>query len=125
MAIKISFDGNLVRDPELRDIAGQKACTFTVASRTRKKQQDGTYLTNYFDCTYFGKIAESFYARVQKGTNVTVWGEFVGDEYESKNGKKTALRVTVDSVSANARLKEASGTRSRSQASSADDTLPF
>lgn len=136
MAAKIVIVGNLTRDPEMKDIGNQKACVFSVAARTRGKNDDGTYKANFYDCTYFGKMGESVFNRAQKGTGVTVWGDLVADAYTSNNEARPSLRVTVESVECMSRIKEngaattSATPRPRQNvavtaAPSASDELPF
>jgi len=129
MAAKIAITGNLTKDPELKDIGSQKACVFSVAVRTHVKK-DGAYKTDYYDCTYFGKMGEAMYARAQKGTGVTVWGSFASDAYMSGNEPRAALRINVDAVDCMSRLKESGPAPTRRSSVAAMDQsdsniLPF
>lgn len=128
MAAKITITGNLTRDPELKQLGGQSAAAFTVAVRTRAKNNDGSYKSNFYDCTLFGKLGEYFMARAQKGTGVVVIGDLVADAYIGKQGNsneaRPTLRVSVDTAECTSRMKEA-GTAVAAAAPVDDNTPPF
>lgn len=122
MAAKVTVIGNLTRDPEMKTLGGQQAATFSVAVRTRAKNADGTYKSNFYDCTFFGKMGEYFMTRAQKGTGVTVIGDLAVDVYTPTNGEaRPSLRLTVDTAECMSRIKDASA-----PARAADsDVIPF
>lgn len=123
MAAKITITGNLTRDPEMKQLGSQSAATFTVAVRSRMKNPDGSYKSNFYDCTFFGKMGEYFIARAQKGTGVVVIGDLTADAYLSNNEARPTLRITVDSAECMVRLKEAGAAQAAQPA--ADDDIPF
>ena len=123
MAAKMSITGNLTRDPEMKTLGGKPACAFSVAVRTRTKGQDGAYKTNFYDCTWFGSFAENFCSRAQKGTGVTVYGDLTADIYTAGGEPRLALRLNVDTVEAQSRLREA-GAAAPAAAAVADDNIP-
>lgn len=127
MAAKLTITGNLTRDPEMKTLGNQPACTFTVAVRTRTKNADGSYKPNYYDCTFFGKMGEYFMARAQKGTGVVVIGDLTADVYTPSGGQaRPSLRLNVDAAECMARLKEAEAAPAQQAAhSAADDVIPF
>lgn len=125
MSAKAFITGNITREPEMKDIGGQKACVFSVATRTSTKDREsGEYITNFYDCTYFGKLAEGFFARAQKGTGVVVIGDVCAQAYLSNGEARPALRIKADSVEAMSRLKEAGTSRSAAP-STPDMDIPF
>lgn len=124
MAVYVSISGNLTKDPELKDIGNQKCCAFTVATRTHAKVKDGVgYKTDYYDCSYFGKMGEHFYNRAQKGTGVTVWGALATDVYTVRGEARPSLRVKVDSAECMARMKDSSS--SETPVENVNDVIPF
>ena len=123
MASKATIIGNLTRDPEMKTLGGQQAATFTVAVRTRAKNADGSYKSNFYDCTFFGKMGEYFMTRAQKGTGVTVIGDLAVDVYTPANGEaRPSLRLTVDTAECMSRIKETSSAPARTAES---DVIPF
>jgi len=127
MAAFTTITGNLTRDPEMKTIGAQQACVFSVAARTRTKNDDGTYKTNFYDCTFFGKMGEFFMARAQKGTAVTVVGELTADAYLSNGEARPSLRLNVNVAECQGRMKEpGSAPAKRETASRADENIaPF
>lgn len=125
MAAKAWITGNITRDPEMAMIGGQNACKFTVAVRTSTKDKDsGNYIVNYYDCTYYGKLGENFYARAQKGTGVTVVGDVCAHAYVSNNEARPAMRMRVDTAEAMSRLKDAAAP-THTASTAPDMDIPF
>ena len=99
--------GNLCSDPEMRQIGANNACSFRVAVHTASKDKNGDYVSNFYDCTIFGKRGERFYSRAQKGSAVTVWGETAAVEYTTKDGTtKTSLRMSADNGEVHTKIKD-------------------
>ena len=95
----VTLDGNLTRDPELRPVGVNNVCNYTVAVNTDTKNEDGTYGTNYYDCSTWGKTGEYIFSKLQKGTEVTVYGELEAIEKPDKDGNmRTRLRVKTYNV---------------------------
>jgi len=132
MSAQINIDGNLVRDPEIKDVNGSKVCSFTIACSTRMKKEDGTYDTNFFDCSLWGKPGEYIASRAKKGMRVKTYGHFHQDEYTNKDQEKR-YRLRVDSFGADIlqKLEPASGAAAPvakaapAPAAKDDDDLPF
>lgn len=105
----VTIHGNLVRDPELREVgaAKSKVASFTVAVSTANKKQDGTYDTNFYDVSLWGPRGEAFMDRAEKGTAVQVVGDLSMVEYVSQkdNQKHNRLRVDAYKVKITARPK--------------------
>lgn len=127
MSAKVTITGNITRDPELKVLGGQNAATFCVAARTRTKGADGTYKSNFYDCTFFGKMGEYFMTRAQKGTGVVVIGDLSADVYTPAGGQpRPTLRINVDAAECMSRLKESgSAPAAPAATAAADNTIPF
>lgn len=126
MAAKITIVGNLTKDPEMKTIGAQNACVFSVAVRTRAKAADGTYKSNFYDCTFFGKMGEYFMNRAQKGSGVTIIGDLAADAYVSSGGEaRPSLRLTVDTAECMSKIKDGAAAPARPAASADKDTIPF
>lgn len=131
---KVTLIGNLVRDPEVRDVNNTKVLSFTVAVSTLTKREDGQYESNFYDCSYWWPRAEHLTERLQKSTQVVVFGDLQQVEYTDKEGNHRArLRVNVSDVRPLARQKgaeEAMAARAAAQAQppapvQPDNDLPF
>ena len=125
MAAFVTIVGNLTRDPVMEVVGGQNACRFSVGARTRtKNKEDGTYKSNFYECTFFGKQGEYFFARAQKGTSVTVMGDLTVDAYLSNGEARPSLRLHVNSAECQARMKEP-GSVAAQPVAPATDAAPF
>jgi single stranded DNA-binding protein len=71
------LDGNLTRAPEIRyTTSGMPVCTFTVASHSvQGTGDDRREVTAFIPVTTIGKLAETSYRNLRKGTAVTVMGK--------------------------------------------------
>ena len=102
--------GNLIRDPETKNVNGNVVCSFTVAVNTTNKKPDGTYDSNFYDCSLWGRpgangelpaVIKYFTDRAQKGSGVVAWGELSQREYVGQDGinkARLSLRVTTANV---------------------------
>lgn len=84
----VILSGNLGQDPEIRIAqSGNTVASFSLAVR-RKVQKDGEDISDWFNCTAFGKKAEFCEKYLHKGSRVMVVGEIQNNNYEDKNGTK-------------------------------------
>jgi len=98
-AANISIVGNLTRDPELRQRAGQTVCDFSVGVHTDYKQNE-EYVNNYYECSLWGKRGETFAQRAKKGDLVSVRGSVALTSYLAKDGQqKSSLHLSADAAS--------------------------
>ena len=117
---KIRFTGNLVRDPELKQVKDSTLCSFCVAVHTGEKKDDGTYGTDYYNCSAWGTATAAYLMNtLQKGTLVSVTGDLRTKSYISdKDGTaRTDLRTNVFDVDVLARRKGYERDRDAAEAS--------
>lgn len=99
MINKVFFAGNITREPELRQTNGGMAVLgFGLAVNDRRKnQQTGEWedVPNFFDCTMFGKRAESVSRFLHKGSKVSVEAKARWHSWQAQDGTK---RSKVDFV---------------------------
>lgn len=132
---KITFVGNVVRDPMSRQAGASTVVSMSVAVSTMNKGDDGNYQSDFYDVSVWGKAGENVLQKVQKGTQVWVTGDFSSGSYMGNDGQKRfVLRVNATDVRPLARMKEGGGhnaapapSRSRSSYQRQDDenTMPF
>ncbi|MDE3021939.1 MAG: single-stranded DNA-binding protein [Pseudomonadota bacterium] len=128
----ISVSGNLGKDSEMRSLAdGTPVLSFSVAdSQGRDKN------SIWWDCSLFGKRADSLQTYLVKGQQVTVIGNVTEREWTDKDGqKRKSFGVRVQDVALMGGKREASEPRQASrppekQAGSSfyymdDSDLPF
>lgn len=91
----ISISGNLGKDAEVRHLpTGDAVCNFSVAdSQGRDKP------SIWWNCSLFGKRAESLSQYLTKGQTVTVIGTITEREWTDKEGnKRKAQEVRVSDL---------------------------
>jgi single-strand DNA-binding protein len=96
----ITVTGNIGNDVGIAFTSSNKAyLKFSIANTPRIKKdevwQDG--VTTWFNCTIWGRDAETAIEHLRKGTRVIVTGRFAGNTYTDKEGKeRTSLDISVD-----------------------------
>lgn len=92
--------GRLTRDAEIRYTQGGMAITgFSIAVNRRIKKGDQWQdEANFFDCTLFGKSAESMTKYLTKGQQIAVDGELKQDRWEKNGEKHTRIQIVCNSV---------------------------
>jgi single-strand DNA-binding protein len=97
---KIFIIGNLGRDPEPRYTpTGQMVTSFSVATNYRYKTASGEQReeTEWFNCSAFGKLAETCNQYLSKGQQVYVEGRLSSRTYQTRDGQtrfSNDIRVT-------------------------------
>ena len=124
----ITLAGGLGRDAEVKYLNnGDPICNFSVAdSQGRDKP------TIWWNCTLYGKRAESLSQYLTKGQAVTVVGTVTEREWQDKEGnKRKSMDVRVSEIALQGGRKEAEPQEERRQAPAPaqtnidDDDLPF
>ena len=70
----VIIDGNLTKDPTLKQVGRKNVCNFTVAVNVNGKNEDGTNRANFYDCSAWDTAGEYAFSKLKKGTEVTVRG---------------------------------------------------
>ena len=97
----ITVTGNIGNDFGIAFTSGNKAyAKFSLANTPRIKKddvwQDG--VTTWFNCTIWGRDAETAVENLRKGARAIVTGRFAANTYTDKEGKeRTSLDISVDS----------------------------
>lgn len=99
----LTIAGNVGRDSELRQVntasGTQSVLSFAVAVKSSKKGDDGKYLSTWFDCSLWGKRAETLVQYIKKGQSIAVVGEVELEQYTSSQGQAGAkMKVNVSNV---------------------------
>jgi single-strand DNA-binding protein len=99
---KIFIIGNLGQDPTMRYTpAGQAVTSFNVASNHRYKTSSGEQReeTEWFNCSAFGKLAETCNQYLSKGQQVYVEGRLSTRTYQTQRGEtRQSLDVRVSDI---------------------------
>lgn len=100
----ITIAGTLGRDAELKYLNnGDAICNFSIADSMGKDKG-----TIWWNCTLFGKRAESLSGYLSKGQSVTVSGTITEREWADKEGmKRKSMDVRVNEVALQGGRKDA------------------
>lgn len=107
MLPRITIDGRLAADPELRfGQSGTPICRMRVVASDRrlnqqtKEWEDGDTL--WIDVTAFKQLAENVVESVQKGDLVVITGKIKTEEWEDRESgqKRSKIAMIADSVAA-------------------------
>ena len=96
----VALIGRLTRDAEMRFTNGGMAiASFSIAVNKRKKNGDQWEdEAHYFDCTLFGKAAESIEGWLKKGKQVAVQGELRQSRWEQDGQNRSKIEIVANSV---------------------------
>ena len=98
---KVLLMGNLTRDVELKQTAGnQSVAEIGLAVNRRFKDRDGNDReeTTFVDCEAWGRTAEVMAQYLAKGSPVFIEGRLKLDSWQDQSGnKRSKMRVVVDS----------------------------
>ncbi|AEV28496.1 single stranded DNA-binding protein [Sphaerochaeta pleomorpha str. Grapes] len=111
----VALVGRLTRESELRYSSGGMAiCRFSIAVNRRKRTGDNKWEdeANFFDCTMFGKSAESLNQYLEKGRQVSILGELRQSRWEQDGQARTRVEIAVNSLQL---LSSPNGERSESR----------
>lgn len=92
MAASISILGNTGSNAELRySEQGLPIASFSIASNSFKNTPEGkVQITEWFNVTAFGKVAETIAAHVKKGTHLLVLGRLTFNPWVTNGGEPRA-----------------------------------
>lgn len=114
---QITLVGRIGQDAALKQTqSGASFATFSVATQTLLKKQDGTWdhPTTWHSCVMWGKRAETLASHLKKGTTVIVTGSISYREGTAKDGSKQRyVDINVDDVQL---LADASSSKSERSA---------
>ena len=85
---KVIFCGRTTKDIEMRYSQGENSMAIGRFSIAIDSGYGDKKKTNFFNCTIFGKQAETFERYVPKGTKVLLECEANQNQYTDKNGNK-------------------------------------
>ena len=96
----VNLIGRLTRDAELRYSSdGTAILKFSIAvNRSVKKGDKWEDEASFFDCTMFGKMAESVNKYLEKGKQVSIIGELVQNRWEKDGQKHSRVEIIVNKL---------------------------
>lgn len=90
----ITTVGYLTADPTLSTTPnGQQACKFRLGANNKRRDENNNNMTNFYNCTAWGKTGETISKFFHKGSRIMVSGDLTIRDYVDKNG---APRVSID-----------------------------
>lgn len=98
---KVTIEGNLTRDPELKAIpSGQNVATFSIATNRKYKDKDGNMKdeTEYHNIVIWGKDAENAGKYLGKGNSVFVEGRLQTRSWEKDGVKQYRTEVVAERI---------------------------
>lgn len=85
----IVLNGRITANPEIKRTNNTQAayCQFSLAVRNDWADKDGSYGTQFFDCSAFGGTAEFIGRNIHKGDMLLVRGSLAVQSYQDKDNK--------------------------------------
>ena len=128
---RISFEGNIGSEPELRFLpSGQAICKFSVAVNQRKKVGDEWKDTNttWYRVAVWGRMAEAA-VELKKGSKVLVVGTVIGESWEKDGKSGYSQEVSAESIAVCLSLQTARPAQATSDPwanqTASSDSAPF
>ena len=125
----LTIIGNIVRDPEVRTTkTGKTVCNFWVAVNSKRKDQNGDSITDFFLVSAWNALGENCGRYLAKGRKVAVSGTVSCRAYQTQAGE---IRSEMDVLADVVEFLSPSGQNAQpSQAETftpvePDDDLPF
>lgn len=97
----VLIEGNLVRDPEQKQLeSGSQLCTFSVASnRYFNQDNEKKSEVSFFDVEVWNKTAELCAKTLSKGRGVRVVGRLKQDRWSDKDGRShSKVKIVGENV---------------------------
>lgn len=90
----LTIAGNVGKDAQLRDAAGDKVLNFSLAVDNGKDKNGNKRDATWFDCAIWGKRAESLERHITKGTKLCLTGRPGARAHDGK----AYLQITVQDL---------------------------
>ena len=97
---RVFLIGRLVRDPEMKQTQnGKSFCKFSIANnRTYVVDGNKREETSFLNCVAFGRLSEIIQQYCQKGKQIAVEGRLTQRSWDSPEGKKSIVEITVENM---------------------------
>lgn len=97
---KIILIGRLTKEPELKACnSGTEVCNFAIAVDRRMKDANGEKLTDFIDCTAWGKTGVFVNTYFHKGDGIAIEGRMESRKWQDKDGSnRISWGATCDNV---------------------------
>lgn len=96
----VQLAGNLTRDPELKEVAGNTLASFGLAINRKYKTKSGETKEEctFVDVTSWGRQAELVGQYLTKGRNCLIEGNLKLEQWEKDGQKRSKISVTANRV---------------------------
>lgn len=97
----VTITGNLVRDPEAREVGEGKVCSLTIANSRKYKDKSGEVKeeTAFIDVECWAKTAELASQYLAKGSPVLIEGGLRQQSWQDKDGnKRTKILIRAERI---------------------------
>jgi single-strand DNA-binding protein len=100
----VILDGNLVSDPELKELSsGKNVANFTLAINHSSEEDD----VSFVDIEAWDKLGENCEEYLNKGSRVTVLGNLKQDRWKTQDGNsRNKIKVVASTVRFDSTNKE-------------------
>ena len=117
----ISIAGTVGKDAELKHLSdGTAIAAFSVADSQGKDK------TVWWNCSLFGKRAESLVNYIHKGTKVTVSGQVTEDVWTDKKGQeRKSMKVRVNDIALQSKSEQRQEPQQQAAPAIPDEEIPF
>ena len=96
---KITIIGRLTADPQAREASGSIVCTFRLAAATRRKDENGEIISNFYNVDVWRATGESCAKYLHKGDRVCIVGDLTIRPYvDTKGQQRMSIDVTATEV---------------------------
>lgn len=123
----ITIAGRLTKDAELRYLQDQSPLAKISIAENIYNGKEQT--AQYWDCTLFGKRAESTAKYLTKGSAVTIWGEPRKRKYQGKDGiEREAIDIRITDITLQSSPNRQQAQQQAQQAQpreDIDDDIPY
>lgn len=123
---QVIITGNLTRDPELRQTAGNfSVLSFTVAVNDRRKNgSEWEDVPGFYDVTVFGNRADALARFLRKGAKVAILGKLRYSNWEHDGQKRSKVDIIANEVEVMSSAKSKPAAEETQEAYYSDE-IPF
>lgn len=97
--VNIFLTGRLTADPTITENNGRTCCNFSVAAKTRRKGNDGEYISDFYRVAVWGAQADACSRYLARGSMVAVSGSADQSPYLSNHGEpRSGMQINASNV---------------------------
>ena len=115
----IVLEGNIVRDPELRETAkGSTVCLFSIAVNRKFKNSNGERKdeVSFFDIETWGNLATACATYCDKGRGVRIVGRLKQNRWQTEEGKTMSkIRIIAEHIDFKPRFSKPAAEKNAAQ----------